>query len=123
AWHEPGVTLELMFHEPSWQELPDDLKMMVRACASELDNWMLSTWSSKNAEYLQKIKSEGKVIVRELPAEILKSLKTYSDEVIAELVASTAMAKKIYSSYSSFQKRLEEYIDMAEMPFVRAFKL
>lgn len=50
-------------------------------------------------------------------------IKVYSDEVVAELVASTPMAKKIFTSYSAFYKIMDEYNDMAEMPFVRVLKL
>ncbi|RMD83909.1 MAG: TRAP transporter substrate-binding protein [Candidatus Dadabacteria bacterium] len=123
SWHEPGTNLELMINKKAWDSLDESLKLVIKTAASDTDRWMLSKWSAKNAEYLQKIKKEGKVQIKELPISVLKKLKECSDEILAELANSSKMAKKIFESFKSFQKNYEEYNDLSERAYIKAFKL
>lgn len=122
AWHEVGPAMELMINRTAWDSLPEDLKLLVRICSAETHQWMNHTWSTKDAEYLEKIRTETKVEIRELPVDVLQALKKQTDVVLNEMVANSAIGKRIYDSYSAFQKRFEAYNDLSQRPLIRAFQ-
>jgi len=121
SWHEPGPSLELMINKKAWDSLPSDLQLAIQVCAAEADRWMRSLWESKNAEYLQKMKDE-KVDIREMPIDVLRKLKTFAREVREELIQESEMAFKIAASYSNFQKTFEQYQNLSERAYNKAFR-
>lgn len=117
GWHEPGATLELMINKKAWQELPEDLQEMIRVLAKEIDGDIHSEWLARDAEYLQKIKSEGKVEFREFPADVLTALHKQSEIVKDEIAATSPLAKKIYASYTKFQKAYDSHYKVSQWAF------
>ncbi|MCB0333232.1 MAG: TRAP transporter substrate-binding protein [Bdellovibrionales bacterium] len=120
SWHEPGSTLDLMINKQAWESLPAHLQMILRSAAAETNEWMWAQFESKNAEFLAKIKAEGKIQIRNFSREILQQLKVYSDEVIGELANSSPIAKRIYTSYTDFQKGYEAYNRLSVYTFDNA---
>jgi len=121
SWHEPGPSLELMINKKAWENLPDDLQSAVSICAAETDRWMRSLWEAKNGEYLQKMKNEG-IDIREMPVAVLRKLKEYSRDVMQELADSSEIAARIVSSYSEFQKQFEQFQELSERAYHKAFR-
>jgi TRAP-type mannitol/chloroaromatic compound transport system substrate-binding protein len=54
------------------------------------------------------------VELRRFPDAVLAQLKVYTDEAIAELTASDPMSKKVYDSYSAFQKNVTGWAEISE---------
>lgn len=123
SWHEVNSTLEILLNLKEWESLSERLRKIIEIAAMETDLWMRATYSSKNGEYLEKIKSEGKVNVREIPVEVLKALKGFGDEAYKELESSSEISHKISNSYLSFKKTYEGFTDMTERSYAKAFKL
>ena len=122
GWHEPGSVLELIINRQAWESLPSDLQEIVTTCAAQTNGIMFAQWSAKDAEYYQKIKQEGKVIIREYPLEITRQMKVYAEELKAEIAETGELARSIYNSFTSFQKTYEEYQELSDWAYVRALK-
>jgi TRAP-type mannitol/chloroaromatic compound transport system substrate-binding protein len=114
GWHEPGSVLELIVNKSAFAELPKDLQGIIRSAAYRANLWILSTFETKNNEYLQKILDEKGVDVRKFPDNVIDALRKYSNEVIEEITASDAMSKKVYNSFSTFRKDFKKWSDITE---------
>jgi TRAP-type mannitol/chloroaromatic compound transport system substrate-binding protein len=71
----------------------------------------------KNFEYFSKFKNEEEVAFKEYPEELLLKLKTYADEVIEEISNKDDMSKKIFESYSKFQKNMSSWHKISEREY------
>lgn len=114
GWHELGSALELGINKQSFEALPKDLQVILETAAFRLNLWTWTELEAKNAEFLEKIKSEGKVEIRKFPDEVIEQLRTYTDEVIAEFVASDATAKRVYDSFNAFRQKAKAWSDLTE---------
>lgn len=114
GWHELGTVLELGVNKQAFEALPKDLQVIIETAAMRLNLWTLTELEAQNAEYLQKIKSEGKVEIRKFPDEVIEQLRKYTDEVIEEFVANDPLAKKVYDSFNSFRTKMRAWSDLTE---------
>jgi TRAP-type mannitol/chloroaromatic compound transport system substrate-binding protein len=119
GWQEPGVVLELMINKQAWNQLPPDLQQVVRSCAAEINSEIHADWVGADARYLQKIVDEHQVNLRAFPEDVLRELRRHSDAVMREVVAADPLARKVYDSFSAFQKTYEALLavtDKAPLP-------
>jgi TRAP-type mannitol/chloroaromatic compound transport system substrate-binding protein len=123
GWHEPGSVLELIINKKAWDSLPEDLQHIVRACAAQTDRSFYSQWQARDAEYLQKILSDGKTQVREFPAAVIKSLKPIATDLLEQVAQSEPIARRIYTSFTAFQKTYEAFQGTNEQAYERAQKV
>jgi len=117
GWHEPGSNLEIIVNKRLFDNLEPDLKEILRTASFRLNMWILSEFEAKNNEYLQKILNESDVQVRRLSDDILVQMKKYTNETIQELVDSDAKTKKVYESYSKFQKDINAWSQYSEAAY------
>ena len=123
GWHEPGSVLELIVNKKAWDELPPDLQQIVRSCAAETDRSFYSQWQARDAEYLQKILATGQIRVHEFPAAVTRRLKEISADLLEQVAATEPIARKIYDSFTAFQKSYEAYQGTNEQAYERAQKV
>ena len=123
GWHEPGSTIECLINEKAFNRLPKDLQHIVlTACkAANLD--MLAEYTARNNQALDILVNQHKVNVLALPDEVLKQLKSTSDEVINELTAKDAMSKKIHHSIIQFRNQAMKWHKLSEQAFMKAREL
>lgn len=117
GWHEPGSGLELFVNKSKYEQLPDDLKLIIRTAAMRGNMWMLSTFESKNNTYLQKLINEHNVQLRMFPDDMLSKFKQYSEEVIQEITEKDPMSRKVYESFSKFKKSMGDWAQISEIPY------
>lgn len=118
GWHEPGSTLELIVNIEAYEELPDDLKAIIKAAAEASNTLILSAFDAKNTEYYLKMQYEENVNFRKFPEEVIKNLKFFSEEVISEIVAKDEMSRKAYDSYTDFRKRISDWFGITERNYI-----
>jgi TRAP-type mannitol/chloroaromatic compound transport system substrate-binding protein len=120
GWQEPGPSLECMINQEAWAALPKDLQTIVELACAALNDQMTAEFSARNAEYLAELEQEPGVEIRRFPAEVLKELKQYADEIIAELVERDAAARKIYGSFSAYKQRAERWSAISEQAYLNS---
>lgn len=118
GWHEPGSTLELMVNKDAYEELPNDLRAIIKAAAEASNTLILSAFDTKNTEYYLKMQYEENVNFRKFPDEVIKSLKFFSEQVISEIIVNDEMSKKAYDSYTSFKKKMGDWYRVTERTYV-----
>ncbi|MGD8306253.1 MAG: TRAP transporter substrate-binding protein [Ignavibacteria bacterium] len=113
GWHEPETVLELMVNKDAYNELPADLKEIIKTAAGASDVMILAAFDAKNAEYMNKLKLEEQVVFKTFPEDVLNTLKHFTDEVLDEIVSSDPMSKKVYDSYLKFKNSVSSWTDLA----------
>ena len=113
GWHEPGTTLECFINKNKLDELPDDLKEIVKGAAKIANLDMLCEYIARNNDALQILKNKHKVKIRPYPKEVLEELYSISREVVKELSVKNDFAKEVYDSYTSFQEKTKDWNDIS----------
>jgi TRAP-type mannitol/chloroaromatic compound transport system substrate-binding protein len=107
GWHEPGTVLELAVNRDAWEELPSDIRQIVRSAAFE----------SRNQTALEKLIREDDVQVRQFPSDVIAALKRTAEQVIDELVSGDPKAAKIYDSFQAFKANVGSWGRLSEQSF------
>ena len=113
GWHEPTATIELMVNKSAYEDLPGDLKQIIKIAAGAANTMMLAAFEAKNAEYYIKMKQEN-VEFREYPEEVLNRLKLLTKKVINEMNEDDPMSRKVYESYEKFHKEIGGWSAISE---------
>ncbi|BHH85053.1 TRAP transporter substrate-binding protein [Desulforhopalus sp. 52FAK] len=81
--HQPGIQCALFFNQKAWEELPEDLKWIVKIAAAETQAWSYNWINALNAEAINKFKEKVEIVKmdKETLIEFRKVAKTYLDEV------------------------------------------
>jgi len=117
GWHEPGPMLEVFVNKEQFEELPKDLQEIIRTAAYRLSVWTLGEFEAKNNLYLKKLVEEEGVQLKKYPKEVLKTLKNHTQEVLTEITDKDPKSKKIYESFLSFRKNIQEWGNVTEKVF------
>ncbi len=120
GWHEPGSIIECFINKEAFEALPDDLQSIVLAACKAANMDMLADFTAKNNQALDLLVNKHGVQLKPFPDDVLKQLKTISEQVVTEIAASDPMAKKIYASYSAFQKQSAIWQGISEQAYTRA---
>jgi TRAP-type mannitol/chloroaromatic compound transport system substrate-binding protein len=116
GWHEPGTTGEFVFNKKAFESLPVDLQRILDYITQAMNTIEFMEYFTRNAEGLQKLKTEfkGKVELLRLSHPILKELKKAALEVVKEESEKSPMAKKVYASYTKFQSVIGDWSLVSE---------
>jgi TRAP-type mannitol/chloroaromatic compound transport system substrate-binding protein len=123
GWHEPGATLELLVNKQAFESLPASLQEIVRNAALRANLWMLSEFEAKNAEYLEKIVSEGKVELRSYPSEVMRALQSTTRQLLEELAEQDATTRKVWTHVQSFKQKMKGWNQISEaaiLPYLQS---
>jgi TRAP-type mannitol/chloroaromatic compound transport system substrate-binding protein len=106
GWHEPGTALEIIFNKKVYDEMPENLRLILDACSAQTNIWQLSEFETHNGEYLEKILADGKTELLEFSPEIMDNLRKLAQEVVAEEAAKDALSTKVNDAFQAFKKRI-----------------
>lgn len=123
GWHEPGTVLEFFVNKEKYEELPQDIQLIIETASLRLNQWMLSAFEAQNSIYLDKLIKEKNIDVRQFPEEVLIQLRAYTEEIIEELTAQDPFTKKVYESYNSFRQKAVAWSELTEKVFYNNLQL
>jgi TRAP-type mannitol/chloroaromatic compound transport system substrate-binding protein len=104
GWHEPGTCLEVMFNKKAYDDLPNDLKVILDAVAMETNLWSLSEFEAQNGAALQELINQHKVELIKFPDAVLEDLRKLAAEVLEEEADKDAMSRKVHEDFKKFKK-------------------
>lgn len=123
GWHEPGSVLESFVNKKVYDSLPKNLqKVLEVACQASYQD-MFSEFTARNAQALDTLINEHKVMLRKFPDEILKKARESSVDIIAALVRKDAAFKKVFQSFDKFRKLAIRWHKIGEGGFAYARNL
>ncbi len=118
GWHEPSTVSEIVMQRKIWDALPPDLKEIVRAAADATNQEGLFLLEARNADALDQLVNRDKVIVRQLPADVVTALRKTTGEVLNEAAAKDAMTKKVHDSFFTFKKKHDRWSEISDETFL-----
>ncbi len=120
GFHEGCATLEMLINKDAYEELPTDLQLLVKgACATE-NILMTSEYYANNIRAMAELRKTEGLTVDNYPEDILKAAMEVSREVQASTVSGGEISKKIYESYTRFQKLSMEMSGVTEFGYLKA---
>jgi TRAP-type mannitol/chloroaromatic compound transport system substrate-binding protein len=91
-----------MINADAWASLPPDLQSIVATACQAITTDMLAEYTHGNAQALRELIDDPKIDVRPFPDEVLRLLKSHTQEIIDETSATDPAWKKIAESYYGF---------------------
>lgn len=110
--------MELIINKSAFEQLPDDLQEIVRYAAGAANILMLSEFETKNAEYLDKLRNETEVQIKQFPDDVIRSFEKYAEESIDDIINSDSISKRVYESYNEFRKKISGWTNITERMFI-----
>lgn len=123
GWHEPGSVMECTINAKAFYELPKDLQSIVRNAMKVANQDMLAEYNARNQQALQTLIHKHKVNLKVFPADVLKTLKTLTDEVLAEATAKDKLSAKVWASQKAFKEQVTKWTNVSEYTFMKARNL
>lgn len=119
VWNEPTATVETMINLDAWNALPEDLQDVIREAARASNLAMYTEFAYRNAQALETLVDEHNVQLREFPEDVIQALYESSQEVIARQVENDEDSRRVYESYSAFQKVIRPFSDIGEYAYLK----
>jgi len=123
GWQEPGAGLECMINDEAWASLPADLQSIVTTSCQAITADMMAEYTHGNAVALQQLLDDPNVDVRPYPDEVLRLLKSITQNIVEELSAVDPMWKKIATSYYAFMEQSTKNQYVTEMANLKTREL
>ena len=118
GWHEPGTTLEAIINKKALEKLPEDLQLIVLNACKVANQDMLAEYTARNQIALDTLVNKHKVDLRQLPDDVLKTLKALSQEVVAEVAEKDALTRKVFKSFDVFSKQVNKWSAISERAYL-----
>ncbi|HEY9135772.1 MAG TPA: TRAP transporter substrate-binding protein [Pseudomonadales bacterium] len=120
GWHEPGAMLEFMFNKEKFESLPKDLQAILEHGCRAVNQDMLDEYTARNNAALKTLVEDHNVQLRKLPDDVLKKLKSLSDEAALEAASYDHLTKKIHDSVMAFRESVINYHGISEQAYLNA---
>jgi TRAP-type mannitol/chloroaromatic compound transport system substrate-binding protein len=117
-WHEPSTVSEIVIQRRIWDALPADLKEIVRAAADATNQEGLFLLEARNADALDQLVSRDKVVVRQLPDDVVNALRKNTTEVLNEAAAKDAVTRRVHDSFFAFKRKHDRWSEISEEVFL-----
>ncbi len=119
GFQEGGPTLELILNKQAYEDLPIDLKRVVKlACACE-NQLMESEYFYNNLKAYEALQKVESLTIAQYPEDIQKAMFGMAQDVLADTAKLGDINKRIYESYSSFRTSAMEMEKVTEYGFMQ----
>lgn len=115
GFHQPMGAIELIVNQSRYEQLPEDLKTILKtACQAEHD-LTVAQMHLMNAQALQKLDRAGKMQLRRLPPDVLEVVGAASMRWINDLATnSDSLTQRIAKSYLEARSLLKPWSEISE---------
>ena len=112
---EPSSAEECGINQAAWDDLPDDLKEVVKAACDSLYNQVWTEYTTKHAQALQAMVAEQGVQVKMFPEDVITAMGAAAKEVIDDLRNDDdALVKRITESFVAYRDSVGQYMVYAD---------
>ena len=121
GWHEPGTVEEMFASKKAYDALPAESRHAIDYACQANNVHVLADYNVRNAQGLQKIRTEmkDKVEVLQLPESVLKALRPLAEATLEEEAAKDPMAKKVHEAFKKFRAVYNSWDKVSEDPYQR----
>ena len=109
--HQPSTLLDVTINQRSWNELPDDLKAIVKTAAQATTLSILTRCINDDIKALAFFKDKG-IQIEYLDPAIQKDLKVKADALLDKKAAADPFFAKVLASQRKFRAGYDNYADL-----------
>jgi TRAP-type mannitol/chloroaromatic compound transport system substrate-binding protein len=109
--HQPSTLLDVTINQRSWNELPDDLKAIVKTAAQATTLNILTRCINDDIKALAFFKDKG-IQIEYLDPAIQKDLKVKADALLDKKAAADPFFAKVLASQRKFRTGYDNYADL-----------
>lgn len=120
GWHEPGTELNFMVNKKVWDDLPGDLREILRVAmrTAAYDMYIQSYHAS--GENLAAIRAEyPNIKIHTFPASVMTALRKANNDLLAEK-ASDPVAKKILDSQEKYLNTIRAWTKISDQAYLNS---
>lgn len=118
--HSPGSMNEMLINKQLFNNLPNDLKEIIRISANNVNNDSYNEYINRNAISYQIIVKEHDVKFKILPLDIMKEFLKVAKEVVQNNAEKDPAAMKIHLNYQDFLKKAIDITKYQELGYLNA---
>ncbi|WP_029010307.1 TRAP transporter substrate-binding protein [Azospirillum halopraeferens] len=115
GWHQPYTAQYLYVKQDAWEGLAPAARAQIETACTAGVTIALAKSEALQGETLRRFEKEGVKAVR-LDDEILRALRTASEEVIAEESAKNELFRKVHESQQAFIAGYENWKQLGYLP-------
>jgi TRAP-type mannitol/chloroaromatic compound transport system substrate-binding protein len=108
--HQPSCQFDVVFNKKKWDELPEDLKIIVETAAKETQLWSNAWQENLNIEAIKTMEKTTEFVKMD-DATIIDFAKT-SFAYLDELSAKNPDVKKVLDSQDKFKEEFAKWRDL-----------
>jgi TRAP-type mannitol/chloroaromatic compound transport system substrate-binding protein len=116
-WHEPSTMTEVVFNQNSWNQLPDDLKAVVRNVATTCMIMSHLQAEANNAQALRELTENQGVQLHRVPESVQKELYTITRDILRDRASGDSMIRKVNNSFWKFKRDHDLWQNTSETAF------
>jgi len=120
GWHEPATVLDNFISLKAWEALPGDLKAIVEAANTAVNQLVLSEFTARNNAALKTLVEKHGVEVRKFPDSLLNRLGGLSGQVMDDLASKDPLSREVMDSILAFRKDAIAWSKLSEQAFLTA---
>ena len=110
---EMEASINLFINKTAWASLPPYYQAILRAAGAQADTEMIASYDAKNPKALASVLKNGAKL-NFFPNDVLKALKTASDQVLDEEAAKNPLFAKILGNWRAFRSEIHRYHNIAD---------
>jgi TRAP-type mannitol/chloroaromatic compound transport system substrate-binding protein len=118
--HSPGAMNEMLINKDLYNNLPNDLKEIIKTSANSANNDSYNEYIYRNAISYQTIVNEHDVEFKTLPMDIMKEFLKVAKEVVQDNAEKDPEAMKIHLHYQDFLKKAIDVTKYQESGYLKA---
>ena len=118
--HSPGSMNEMLINKDLYNNLPNDLKEIIKSSANSANNDSYNEYIYRNAISYQTIVNEHDVEFKTLPMDIMKEFLKVAKEVVQDNAEKDPEAMKIHLHYQDFLKKAIDVTKYQESGYLKA---
>jgi TRAP-type mannitol/chloroaromatic compound transport system substrate-binding protein len=120
GWHEPATVLENFINLKAWEKLPNDIKAVVQAANTAVNQIVLSEFTARNNAALQTLVGKHKVQLRKFPDSVLNGLGKLAGQVMNDLASKDPLSREVMDDYLKFRREALAWSSRAEGSYLPA---
>jgi len=120
GWHEPATCLDNFINIQAWEKLPGDLKAIVEAANTAVNQLVLSEFVARNQDSLDTLINQHGVELKRFPDEVLNGLGELAGEVMNDLASQDPLSREVMDSILKFRREAIQLAKTTELAFAEA---
>ncbi|MGF1639347.1 MAG: TRAP transporter substrate-binding protein [Rhodospirillales bacterium] len=123
GWHEPATVLDNFISLKAWEKLPSDIKAIVEAANTAVNQLVLSEFVARNNAALMTLVKDHGVVLKKFPDPVLDGLGALSGKVMNDLASADPLSRRVMDSILSFRREAIAWTNLSETAFTAARSL